>query len=68
MQLHDRAVTAIDKSVAEKSLYRVDSKLLPDALGVLLSDKLRPANAIMGVLAFSSRPEGRDLLWNMLKR
>ena len=66
--LHDKAQTAIDKSVAETSLYRVDSTLLSDALALLLSDKVRPANAIMGVLSFASRPEGRDLLWNMLTR
>ena len=67
VQLHSKAETAIDKAIVERSLYKVPAELLAKAFGILIADNMRPANAIFGILAFKSREEGRQLLWNMIK-
>ena len=58
----------MDKSIAEKSLCKLPVELLEEGLNFLLRDEVRPANAIHGILAFKTRDEGRDLLWNMVVR
>ena len=65
--LHTKAVTAIDKAIVERSLYKVPADLLAKAFGILIANNMRPTNAIFGILAFKSREEGRQLLWNMIK-
>ena len=67
VQLHTKAITAIDKAIVERSLYKVPAELLAKAFGILIADNMRPANVIFGLLAFKSREEGRQLLWNMIK-
>ena len=47
--------------------FKVPAELLAEAFEILIADNMRPANAIFGILAFKSREEGRQLLWNMIK-
>ena len=67
VQLHTKTITAIDKAIVERSLYKVPAELLAKAFRILIADNMRPANVIFGLLAFKSREEGRQLLWNMIK-
>ena len=64
--IYNNATTAIDKSIAEKAVCKLPVSLLDKGLSFLLSDDMRPANAIHGILAFKNRNEGRQLLWNMI--
>ena len=64
--IYNAASTAMDQSIAEKSLCNLPSELLEDGLAFLLRDQMRPSNAIHGVLAFKQSDEGRQLLWNMI--
>ena len=64
--IYNTASTAMDQSIAEKSLCKLPTSLLDEGLDFLLRDEMRPANAIHGVLAFKQSNEGRQLLWNMI--
>ena len=46
---NDVPVTAIDKAIVERSLYKMPAELLAKAFGILIADNMRPANVIFGL-------------------
>jgi len=67
-EIYKKSMTAVDESVVELSLHRVKESLLSEALRFLLDESMRPANTIMGVLAFRQCQTGRQMLWDLIQR
>ena len=45
---NDVTVTAFEKAIVERSLYKMPTGLLSKAFGVLIADNMRSANVIFG--------------------